>query len=95
MASPVPVDVLPAFAMATPAFPSPEPCVDKPRTNILFLLHRFSYVSHPFQTLNLNIGLLTTLRRDMCANDRNPASPTHSGNVEIRGVQGARLLTMT
>ena len=59
------------------------------------ILHRFSYVSHPFQTLNLNIGLLTTLRRGMCANDRNPASPTHSGNVEIRGGRGARLLTMT
>ena len=59
------------------------------------ILHRFSYVSHPFQTLNLNIGLPTTLRRGMCANDRNPASPTHSGNVEITGVRGARLLTMT
>ena len=51
------------------------------------ILHRFTYVSHPFQTLNLNIGLPTTLRRGVCANDRNPASPTHSGNVEIRGVR--------
>ena len=59
------------------------------------ILPRFSYVSHPFQTLNRKIGLLTTLRRGMCANDRNPASPTHSGNVEIRGVRGARLLSMT
>ena len=33
------------------------------------ILHRFSYVSHPFQTLNLNIGLLTTLRRGMCDDD--------------------------
>ena len=59
------------------------------------ILHRFSYVSHPFQILNLNIGLPTTLSRGMCANGRNPASPTHSFNIEIRGVRGARLLTMT
>ena len=39
------------------------------------ILHRFSYVSHPFQTLNLKIGLLATLRKGMLVNDRNPASP--------------------
>ena len=57
------------------------------------ILHRLSYVSHPFQTLNLEIGLLTTLRRGMCAKDRNPASPTHSGTVEIRGVSAVTYLS--
>ena len=53
------------------------------------------YVSHPFQTLNLKIGIFTTLTRGICANGRNPASPTRSCNVESRGARGARLLTMT
>ena len=55
------------------------------------ILHHFYYAGHPFQTLNLNIAVLATLRKCMCVNDRNPASPARARNIEIRGARGARI----
>ena len=34
------------------------------------------------QTLNLNIAVLAMLRKCMCVNDRNPASPICARNIE-------------
>ena len=47
------------------------------------ILHDFYYAGHPFQTLNLNIVVLTMPRNGTCANDRNPASSTCARNIEI------------
>ena len=58
------------------------------------ILHHFYSAGHPFQTLNLNIAVLAMLRKCMCVNDRNPASPARARNIEIRGVRGARLPTV-
>ena len=49
------------------------------------ILHHFYHAGHPFQTLNLNIAVLAMLRKYMCVNDRNPASPICARNVEIEG----------